>query len=156
MKELISNPGVQFLGGAFIFVCVSFMLATRGYGPPWFKKPKNRPAVYLIQSLQNPNRIKIGYTSRRVEVRMREIAAKNGPVTLLFSLRMPHAYVTEQKAHARMRRIFGVRNLGGEWYLATPEKARTVILQSAHSTKSSSRMRMSWPKSAKILIWKNF
>lgn len=122
---------------------------------PWFSRPKNRPAVYLIRSVANPRLVKVGYTARRVETRMAEIAKDKGPVILLFSLRMPHAYATEQAAHRALRRAFGVRRAGGEWYLADPKRARRIIIREAKRTRGRAKRRMSWPHKGRIFIWKD-
>lgn len=122
---------------------------------PWFSRPSNRPAVYLIRSAVNPRLIKVGYTARRVETRMAEIAQERGPVHLLFSLRMPHAYATEQAAHRALRRARGVRHAGGEWYYADPARARRVIMREARRVRGRARRRFSWPRGGEVFVWKD-
>lgn len=123
---------------------------------PWFTKPKNKPAVYLIRSKLNPDMIKVGYTARKVETRMTEIAQVRGPVTLLFSLRMPHAYAVEQAVHRALNGARGVRYVGGEWYEADPKKVRKVIMRQARKVKKRARWRFSWPRGGEIFVWKDF
>lgn len=148
----------EALGGAALFVLMMWYLGARrgGSGVPWLTRPRNRPAVYILRSLRDPQRIKVGYTARKVETRAAEIAAKHGPVEILFSLRMPHAYTAEQTAHRTLRGKWGVRNLGGEWYRGNPESIRRTVLASARKTRRSAKLRLSWPKGGELFVWKDF
>lgn len=122
----------------------------------WFSPPQNRPAIYIIQSVHDPRAIKVGYTGRKVEARMTEIAGVHGPVRLLFSLRMPHAYTAEQAAHKRLRSAWWVENIGGEWYRGDPARIRRHVMRAARSTRRTSKLKLSWPGKTKIFTWKDF
>ncbi len=158
---LPSIPQEWFLV-ALIAPLVLFWLLTRGgpvfqsRGVSWFRRPTNRPALYIIQSLEDPRLIKVGYTARKVETRMAEIAAQRGKVRLLFSLRMPHAYAAEQAAHAALSRSWRVKTLGGEWYAGDPARIRKIVMKAANGTRWRAKMRFAWPKNAKIFVWKDF
>lgn len=163
LHELPSNENL-IIGFAILGAVCVLLAAFSGRGRrrnaqngvvPWFSRPTNRPAVYLIRSAVNPRLIKVGYTARRVETRMSEIAQEKGPVQLLFSLRMPHAFATEQAAHRAMRRARGVRHAGGEWYFADPKRARKIILREARRVRGRARRRFSWPKAGEIFVWKD-
>lgn len=139
---------------------VMSLIGRRGSAPQdarvrWFSAPRNRPAVYMLRLRSNPEIIKVGYTARKVETRMAEIAAQVGPVDLLFSLRMPHAYAVEQMAHRSLRRAWGVKRVQGEWYRVSPHKARRVILRSARKVRMRARLRFSWPRQATIFVWRD-
>lgn len=122
----------------------------------WFRTPQNRPAIYIIQSVQDPACIKVGYTGRKVETRMTEIAVKHGPVRLLFSLRMPHAYPAEQTAHARLRNTRRIRSLGNEWYRGDAHRIRREVLKAARTTRRRAKWRFAWPGRTNIFVWKDF
>lgn len=136
-------------------------LAIRRRGPVlqearvrWFRKPSNRPAVYLLRSRRNPDLFKVGYTARRVEVRAAEIAQQHGDVEIVAFLRMPHAYAAEQEAHRRLARAWGVQPRGGEWYMARDGRKRmlSLVLRSARRVRRRARLRMAWPGGAQIAL----
>lgn len=154
---------IYLLGAIFaLFVLIQILLLVRRKTVlqkkrvAWFTRPKNRPAVYVLQSRSNPDFFKVGYTSRKVETRIREIEAVHGPVSLIYSFRMPHAYAAEQRAHSRLSRAFGVKPLGREWYQVRRGKSyvKKAVLKSALSVKREAALKLSWPKKAKIFIWK--
>lgn len=155
MAQVFLEHALELIGGTLLFITLWIQFARTGIKVPWFRRPKNRPAVYLFQSVRDPSCIKVGYTSRKVETRMSEIAQKRGPVRLLFSLRMPHAYVAEQVAHKMLMRSRGVRSLGGEWYVADPARVRERVVSAAHRTRRQAQRRFAWPKGAEIFIWKD-
>lgn len=162
-QDLITNETILIGLAVFGALCVLLAALSPRRGRrnaqngvvPWFSRPTNRPAVYLIRSAVNPRLIKVGYTARRVETRMAEIAQEKGPVQLLFSLRMPHAFAVEQAAHRAMRGARGVRHAGGEWYHADPARARKIILREARRVRGRARRRFSWPKAGEIFVWKD-
>ena len=120
----------------------------------WFRKPVNRPAVYLLRSRSNPHLFKVGYTARRVETRAAEIAVQHGDLEVVAFLRMPHAYAAEQDAHRRLSRAWGVTPQGGEWYVARGGKKKMLaaVLRSARRVRRTARLRGSWPKGARIAL----
>ena len=137
---------------AFCFL-VGAAFAPRRNGVPWFRKPKNQPAVYVMVCRNDPRVVKLGYTSRRVEVRAQEISrAGRGPVRIVAAIRMPHAYAAEMNAHKRLSSTRGVRPLGGEWYRCSD--VSVIVRQmraSASSVKASAIRKRSWPRNGKIL-----
>lgn len=160
--QALPDQPMIWLGGLLIFVYMLLRMRRGGKrergvyqerGIRWFRKPSNRPAIYIIQSVTNPAHIKVGYTSRAVEKRMAEIASKRGPVTLLFSLRMPHAYAAEQTAHRALQANRRIRYLGGEWYRGDPARIRAITLRSAYKTRRRARLRLAWPDSSDIRVW---
>lgn len=122
----------------------------------WFRKPRNRPAVYVMQSLADRSLFKVGYTSRKVETRKAEIERTHGPVRILLRVRMPHAYAAEMRAHRTLPRKFGVRALGGEWYrCASAPRILRLVLRCARGTRRSAKLRFSWPHDNDISIWRS-
>lgn len=127
---------------------------------PWLRRPRNRPALYLMRLRADPRVFKVGYTSRRVETRRDEIAVSRGlvrdDVVICGIVRMPHAYAAEQLAHRRLRASRGVRGLGGEWYALTsgrPDRAERIVMGAARATRTVARLRLSWPSGVRLAMF---
>lgn len=120
----------------------------------WFRTPSNRPAIYIMKSKSNPKMFKVGYTSRRVEARAAEISAARGPVEIVAWVRMPHAYVVEQRVHARLKGTWRVKDLGNEWYLVKNRKPedllKKVICSETRKVRILARMKFAWPEDGRI------
>lgn len=122
----------------------------------WFRKPRNRPAVYVMRSLSDPSLFKVGYTARRIETRKAEIERVRGPVSIVMRVRMPHAYAAEMLCHRRLSAKMGVKALGNEWYRCRSEdKILRCVRSSVYKTRRSAKMRFSWPHDNDISIWRN-
>ena len=128
---------------------------------PWFRRTRNRPAIYLFHSVGRPELIKVGYTSRRTEARQAELERKLGDrLVLVRRIRMPHAWVAEQRAHRMLRargwRLDWAAGLGGEWYLvpggAGVREAALLMEAAARDIERQARRRFSWHETAEVTI----
>lgn len=81
-----------------------------------------RPSIcYVLESLDEPGLVKVGFTRRSGAARARELEVQHGKrIRVIYELRMPWACEVEARLHARLRsaswRVHWSRGLGGEWY----------------------------------------
>lgn len=139
-----------------------FMAARAGvFGIPPFLKPRNRPAVYLARSRSDPQLVKAGYTSRKVETRIRELEARSGHnLELIVFVRMPHAWHAEQRFHTSMLasgwQVPASAGLGIEWYHVPSGRIGDVVdllVRDSEKTERHAKRVWSWPHKARRAIY---
>ena len=119
-----------------------------GLRPGQFRRPT---ICYVIESINKPGLVKVGFSRRSGEIRRREMEKLHGKrLRLLYEVRMPWACEVEGRIHDRLRRIawrfpwhYG---LGGEWY-RPPGGARQLIAMvesAAHEVEQDARRMGSW------------
>ncbi len=123
---------------------------------PWFRT-RGWGTVYLLQSRSEPALFKVGFTQRKTHTRRNELKGLvDGGLRIIFTVSMPHAYVTEQKTLKGLAgRWFGRRDRRGtEWFvLRRTETIHDIvqrILRSAREVQFEARLKFSWGKDSKI------
>ena len=123
---------------------------------PWFRT-RGWGTVYLLQSKSEPALFKVGFTQRRTHTRRNELKGMvNGGLRIVFTVSMPHAYVTEQKTLKRLAgRWFGRRDRRGtEWFVL--RRTETIddivhrILRSAKEVQFEAWLKFSWGNNSKL------
>ena len=76
--------------------------------------------IYVIAGGKDYYRVKIGFTSRSPEDRMRDLRTAN-PEKLRMLGKIRSVRMMEADIHRELRYAPGVRNVGGEWYEDCPE-----------------------------------
>jgi hypothetical protein len=127
---------------------------------PWFRAHPVWGTVYLMQSLETPRLIKIGYTQRRTKDRRAElIGSVQGDLKIMFKISMPNAYATEQLILRGMRqRLFGFGDRRGtEWFWLrrweTLDHVAIRIERAANRIKLTSQIKGSWPREATVRVF---
>lgn len=93
-----------------------------------------RPSVcYVLESLEEPGVVKVGFSRRSGAARARELEAQHKKrLRVVYERRMPWACEVEARLHARLRsaswRVSWSRGLGGEWYRPTGGWRQMVAL----------------------------
>lgn len=123
---------------------------------PWFKT-RGWGTVYLVQSRSEPELFKVGFTKRKTNTRRNELKRLvDGGLRIVFTVSMPHAYVTEQKTLKGLAgRWLGRRDRRGtEWFrlrrTETIDDISTRILRCARQVQFEARLKFSWAKKSKI------
>ncbi|WP_445327200.1 GIY-YIG nuclease family protein [Yoonia sp. GPGPB17] len=123
---------------------------------PWFRT-RGWGTVYLLQSRSEPALFKVGFTQRKTDTRRNELKGLvDGGLRIVFTVSMPHAYVTEQRTLKGLAgRWFGRRDRRGtEWFILrrreTIEDIAARILRTANEVQFEARLKLSWGGSSKI------
>lgn len=151
---LSSPPGVALItAGCLLLVFGRQALSRNRPSLPWGKQSRSG-TVYLFRSRQDPALFKLGYTSRPATLRKRELEAKLGSkLDIVACLRMPHAWIIEQRCHAAFRaRGWGMPwhpVLGSEWYRLSDQRrldaALGLIEATSKRAERTARWKRSWP-----------
>ncbi|MEM9524071.1 MAG: GIY-YIG nuclease family protein [Pseudomonadota bacterium] len=127
----------------------------------WFQRRPRWGTVYLMQSQDQPDLFKVGYTTRRTKDRRAELKGKvDGRLKIVYTLSMPNAYFTEQLVLRRLRRRFLGRGdgRGTEWFrLRRRETIADIarrIEEAARQIRFISRLKLSWPKDTEFRIFR--
>ncbi len=119
---------------------------TRGWG-----------TVYLLQSRSEPDLFKVGFTQRKTNTRRNELKGLvDGGLRIVFTVSMPHAYVTEHRTLKGLAgRWFGRRDRRGtEWFILrrreTMDDIAARILRTAIEVRFEARLKFSWGGDSKI------
>ena len=129
----------------------------------WFR---GRPAwgtVYLMQSLNEPDLFKVGFTKRRTKDRRSELQGKvGGRLKVFYTLSMPNAYFTEQLVLRRLRRRFWGRGdrRGTEWFRLRKKETMSDVVDRIHKAACRirwvSKMKLSWPSGQDFVVYKSW
>ena len=99
------------------------------------KRPNKAPKIYAYFEYPEENQLKIGYTERGVEERMREHFPTKGPrekkrykvVLTESSMRSDGTFFRDHEVH-KMLEDSGFSNVGGEWFECSVEDVLSAIL----------------------------
>ncbi|WP_366141913.1 GIY-YIG nuclease family protein [uncultured Tateyamaria sp.] len=123
---------------------------------PWFRT-RGWGTVYLLQSKTEPALFKVGFTQRKTHTRRNELKGLvDGGLRIVFTVSMPHAYVTEQRTLKGLaRRWFGRRDRRGtEWFVLrrteTIDDIAKRILRTAREVQFEARLKLSWSNNSEI------
>ena len=113
-----------------------------------------------MQSVDDPDLFKVGFTKRLTKTRRAELKGKvGGQLRIVFTISMPNAYFTEQHVLRRLRCRFLGRGdrRGTEWFrLRKNETIDDIIARierSASAIRLTSRLKLSWPKDAEFKVF---
>lgn len=153
--------GLALLAGAAVIIWDDVFATTKG-SVPWFRPTRRITTVYLFQSIDRANLIKVGFTARPDQARQGELQrALGGKLHLVQTIRMPHAYYVEQRAHRRLAakgwRLSRREGLGTEWYLlppsVTPKDVAALLETWAFEVQAQAKQRRSWAGGDAIRIY---
>lgn len=113
-----------------------------------------------MQSLDEPDLFKVGFTKRLTNSRRNELKGKvGGRLKVYYTLSMPNAYFTEQRVLRDLRaRWFGRGDRRGtEWFrLRRNETLPDIaarIFKAAGMVRRVSKLKLSWPKGQEYVIY---
>lgn len=116
-----------------------------------------------MQSLDEPDLFKVGFTKRLTKDRRAELKGKvGGRLKVFYTLSMPNAYFTEQLVLRRLRqRLFGRGDRRGtEWFrLRKKETMMDVVNRidaAARRIRWITKMKLSWPSAQEFVIYKSW
>lgn len=126
---------------------------------PWFRA-SGYGTIYLMQSMDDPRLIKIGFTQRRTMDRRAELEEDaGGRLKIVYTLSMPHAYQVEQRVLSSMRkRFFGRGDIRGtEWFRMRPwdslEGIKRRMSKAALHIRFVAVWKLAWPFMGDIRVF---
>lgn len=129
----------------------------------WFRRRPAWGTVYLMQSLDEPDLFKVGFTNRQTKDRRAELKGKvGGRLKVFYTLSMPNAYFTEQLVLRRLRRRLLGRgdHRGTEWFRLRKKEAVPDMVDRIHEAacriRLVSKMKLSWPSGQDFVIYKSW
>ena len=116
-----------------------------------------------MQSLDEPDLFKVGFTKRQTKDRRAELKGKvGGRLKVFYTLSMPNAYFTEQLVLRRLRRrLFGRGDhRGTEWFRLRKKETMPYMVDRIHEAacriRLVSKMKLSWPSGQDFVIYKSW
>ena len=101
------------------------------------KRPNNSPKIYAYteNKPEFSGLIKIGYTTRSVDERMKEHYPTKGPsgisryelVYVESSMKNDGGFFKDNEVH-RILKLNGIKNVGGEWFRCTVDQLKSSII----------------------------
>ena len=125
-----------FLAAALICLIVT-MYWPSGRKAKMLKLHPKWGSVYLVQDSETPYLYKIGWTTRRVFTRGKEISrdmAGGAAIKSMFIISLPYARDVETLVHARLRQYRYFSERGNEWYYARTEEEAKIFIKEIKRT----------------------
>ena len=117
------------------------------------EKPDNNPKIYAYteNSAKYSNILKIGYTARSLDERMREHYPTKGPnqikrYKVLFlesSMRNDGSFFTDKDVHNILDQN-GFKNVGGEWYECSVNDVKSAVISLKNNQTKQHKQRRLW------------
>ncbi|MFV1630812.1 GIY-YIG nuclease family protein [Phaeobacter sp. JH20_18] len=136
---------------------------SRRKGIAWFRRRPAWGTVYLMQSLDEPDLFKVGFTKRLTKSRRGELKGKvGGRLKIYYTLSMPNAYFVEQRVLRGLRaRWFGRGDRRGtEWFRLRKKETLPDIVGridvAARRIRLISKLKLSWPSGQEFVVYKSW